>query len=53
MAVGEGRNFVLGDGVKKAQGYLSDAAGLKPEARDSEKVGELSGEDLLLLTGDL
>jgi HK97 family phage major capsid protein len=53
MAVGEGRNFVLGNGVKKPQGFLSDAAGLKPEARNSEASGKLSGDDILLLTGDL
>ncbi|MFC3816562.1 phage major capsid protein [Lysobacter sp. GCM10012299] len=53
MAFGEGRNFVLGDGKKKPQGFLSDAAGLKATSRESGASGQLSGDDILLLTGDL
>ncbi|TPG76320.1 phage major capsid protein [Pseudomonas arsenicoxydans] len=53
FAFAEGRNFVLGDGVKKPMGYLSVAAGLQDDARISGASGKLDGDDIIRLTGDL
>ena len=52
FAFGEGRNFVLGDGSKKPEGFL-----LHPEVVAGAKVtaasGVISGDDLILLAGEL
>jgi len=52
FAFAEGRNFVLGDGVKKPEGFLSNAE-IIADARTSESAGTVTGDDLLLMTGDL
>lgn len=52
FAQGEGANFVLGDAAKKPEGFLANAA-IVADARETAGSGTISGDDLLLLTGDL
>jgi len=52
FAFGEGNNFVSGTGVKQPAGFLTNAQ-VVANARDSESVGTLTADDILLLTGDL
>lgn len=53
FAQAEGRNFVLGDGAKKPEGFISAAAGLQGDARESSTSGQIDADDLILLSGDL
>lgn len=46
LAKGEGRNFVIGDGVKKPEGFLSNPA-VVADTQTSENAGSLTGDDLL------
>ncbi len=48
----EGRNFVLGDGSKKPEGFLVNSA-VVAGAQESESSGTITGDDLLTLTGEL
>lgn len=52
FAKGEGTNFVLGDGVKKPAGFVSNAT-IQAAARTSTTSGQIDAEDVILLTGDL
>ena len=52
FAQGEGLNQVLGDGVKKPEGFIQNAA-IQAGARTSETTVVITGDDVLLLTGDL
>lgn len=52
FAQGEGRNFVLGDGVKKPFGYLADTR-VTDNARPTGTAGTVDADDVILLTGDL
>lgn len=52
FAFAEGNKFVLGDGVKKPEGFLVDQS-IVANARTSESSGTITGDDLLLMTGDL
>lgn len=48
----EGKNFVLGDGAKKPEGFLVDPT-IVADARTGETSLTVTGDDLLLMTGDL
>ena len=48
----EGKNFVLGDGAKKPEGFLVDPT-IVADARTTESSTTVTGDDLLLMTGDL
>lgn len=52
FAKAEGLNFVSGNGVKRPEGFLSNAA-LVAAAKDTAASGVISADDLLLLTGEL
>ncbi len=52
FAFGEGQNFVLGDGFKKPQGFVSDPR-VQAGARQTAASGVLDPESIILLTGDL
>lgn len=52
FAVGEGKNFVTGDGFKKPKGFVTDTR-VSSTARDTELTGVVSFNDTMLLTGDL
>jgi HK97 family phage major capsid protein len=52
FAKGEGTNFVLGDGAKKPEGFLVNAD-VVAGAVETAGSGTISGDDLLLLTGQL
>lgn len=52
FAKGEGVNFVVGDGVKKPSGFVSDTR-VSSAARESETTGAVTASDVILLTGDL
>lgn len=52
FAFKEGNKFVLGTGVKQPEGFVINAA-VATNKRTSEAAGTISGDDLLLLTGDL
>jgi len=53
FAQAEGRGFVLGTGAKQPEGFLSLAAGLQADARETATASTITGDDLILLTGDL
>lgn len=48
----EGRNFVNGDGAKKPEGFLTHPD-IISGARTSENSLTITGDDIMLLTGDL
>lgn len=52
FAQGEGRNFVIGDGFKKPQGFTADPR-VQTNARPTTSSGTITGDDVILLTGDL
>lgn len=52
FAKGEGHNFIVGDGVKKPSGFISDAR-IVAAARLSEINDAVTADDVILLTGDL
>ena len=52
FAYSEGNKFVLGDGVKKPEGFLVNSSVIG-SPYISAGVGTVSGDDLLLLTGQL
>lgn len=52
FAFTEGNRFVLGTGAKQPEGFLSNAA-VVADARESLASGVISGDDVLLLAGDL
>ena len=52
FAQGEGLNQVTGDGVKKPEGFIQNAA-IQAGARDAASSLTITGDDVLLLTGDL
>lgn len=52
FAVGEGRGFVLGTGVKQPEGFLANATVLAG-AKDTAAASTISADDMILLTGDL
>ncbi len=52
FAFKEGNKFVLGDGVKKPEGFLINVT-VVADARESASSGTIDGDDLILLTGDL
>jgi HK97 family phage major capsid protein len=52
FAKGEGTNFVLGDAAKKPEGFLVNAD-IVAGAVDTIGSGTISGDDILLLTGEL
>lgn len=52
FAFTEGNRFVLGTGAKQPEGFLSNAA-VVADARTSLNSGVISGDDVLLLAGDL
>ncbi len=52
FAQGEGLNFIVGDGVKKPAGYVSDVR-ITATARQSETASTITATDVILLTGDL
>jgi HK97 family phage major capsid protein len=52
FAYGEGRNFVLGDGVKKPEGFLANASVIAG-AFLTAQASVIKGDDILLLTGQL
>jgi len=53
FAQGEGLNFVVGDGVKKPSGFVSDIR-IQANARETAAGGgTLTADDIILLTGDL
>lgn len=52
FAFTEGNKFVLGTGAKQPEGFLSNAT-VVADARTSLVSGVVSGDDLILLSGDL
>ena len=52
FAQGEGLNFVVGDGVKKPAGFVSDSR-VQSGARDGSGSSTFTADDIILLTGDL
>jgi HK97 family phage major capsid protein len=52
FAFTEGNRFVQGTGAKQPEGFLSNAA-VVADARESLASGVISGDDVLLLAGDL
>lgn len=52
FAVAEGNKFVAGSGAKEPEGFLVNAD-LVANARVSGSSGTITGDDLILLTGDL
>jgi HK97 family phage major capsid protein len=52
FAFKEGNKFVLGTGAKQPEGFLANAA-VVADARESLASGVISGDDVLLLAGDL
>ncbi len=52
FAFKEGNKFVLGTGVKQPEGFVINAA-VVANKRTSETTSTITGDDLLLLTGDL
>lgn len=48
----EGRNFILGDGSNKPEGILAHPD-IIAGARETETSGTITGDDILLMTGDL
>lgn len=52
FAKGEGLNFIVGDGVKKPSGFVSDARVIA-DARETENQDTVTASDVILLTGDL
>lgn len=52
-AQGEGRGFVLGSGAKEPEGFMSDIAGLKDDARVTGDANNVTADSLILMTGDL
>lgn len=54
FARAEGRAFVLGTGAKQPEGFLSNATlTASGTPRQSENAGTITGDDVLLITGDL
>ena len=52
FAQGEGLNFVVGDGVKKPAGFVSDTR-VQAGARNGSGSSTFTADDVILLTGDL
>lgn len=52
FAIGEGRNFVAGDGTKKPFGFLADTR-VTSGSRETDSAGVIGFDDMMLLTGDL
>lgn len=52
FAFTEGNKFVLGTGAKQPEGFLANAA-VVADARTSAVSGVVSGDDLILMSGDL
>jgi HK97 family phage major capsid protein len=48
----EGNKFLLGDGVRQPEGILANASVIA-NARESETSGVITGDDIILMTGDL
>lgn len=52
FAFSEGNKFVLGTGAKQPEGFLVNAT-VVADARESSTSGVITGDDVLLLAGDL
>jgi HK97 family phage major capsid protein len=52
FAFSEGNKFVLGTGAKQPEGFLANAT-VVADARTSSTSGVITGDDVLLLAGDL
>lgn len=52
FAYAEGNAFVLGNGVKKPEGFAAKAS-LQAAARETAGTGAIAGDDILSLLGDL
>jgi len=52
FAQAEGNKFLLGDGVRKPEGVLANASVIA-NARESQSSGTITGDDIILMTGDL
>lgn len=52
FAFTEGNKFVLGTGAKQPEGFLANAT-VVADARETAGSGTISGDDILLLAGDL